>query len=80
MLDAFERFLDTPALVIKLGEYRRRIVLGVAQGDHEHAHLAGEQKSDQRLKGQIALASEIPGITPGGVEKGRALNVVGEIA
>ena len=39
---------------------------------------AGEQKGDQRLKGQIALACEIPGITPGGVEEDRALNEGGE--
>ena len=39
MLDAFERLLDPPALVIEIGEGSRRIAFGVEQGCHEHAHL-----------------------------------------
>lgn len=40
MLDAFERLLDPPALVIEIGEGCRRIAFGVEQGRHEYAHLA----------------------------------------
>lgn len=46
--------------------------------DLHRAAGAGEQKSDQRLKRQIALACEIPGIPAGGFEKGLALNEGGE--
>ena len=46
--------------------------------DLHRAANAGEQKGDQRREGQIALASEIPGIPAGRFEKGLALNEGGE--
>lgn len=40
MLDAFERFLDAPALVVERTELRGRVRLGIEQIGHQDADLA----------------------------------------
>ena len=68
--------------MLQLADIARIVVLGqLMQGLVVEAGFAvvfGEQKGDQRRKGQIALASEILRFTPSSFEESYALNKLGK--
>jgi len=63
MFDAFECFLDTPAAMIEIGEFCRRIARRVEQGGHKYAHFTLRRHlADQAHGGYLARALVIGGI------------------